>query len=393
MKKRKAIKYLLLFLVLIFYGVFYQSTDGGGYRPYYVGDNPINRADSEMPAFSELATRVVSGKLDSIFKRVNKRQDFNGSVLVAKDGKLIFTQQYGYADFKEKTTIKPDMAFQLASVSKQFTATAVLMLYEDSLIALDDTISGYFPEFPYRITIRQLLTHTSGLPKYFWLAEHEWKKGKPPLNDDMMDMIDEYNLPLFFYPGSIFDYSNTGYMVLASLVEKVSGLSYSDFLENNIFNPLKMTNTFVYRFGEDSIKSNQLEGYRIYRRWRHLVIPGTVNDGIVGDKNIYSTAEDLFKWINALNSGKLISKETLELMYSNGKTRRGRSVPYGFGFRISNKISGKVIYHYGKWNGFSTGINQYPDGLVIILLEHSSYNSTSHLTKEVRSLVDTYFVN
>jgi CubicO group peptidase (beta-lactamase class C family) len=373
---------------LIFYGFIFRLSDGNKNLL-----NDVVRRPSGLPSFSEKATKTVSIKLDSLFKRVNKRYDFNGSVLVAKNGKLIFSNHYGYADFKEKTTIDSSSAFQLASVSKQFTATAVLMLYEDSLIALDDSITKYFPVFPYQMTIRQLLTHTSGLPKYFWLAEHEWKKEKAPLNNEMMNMIGEFDLPLFFYPGSIFDYSNTGYMVLASLVEKVSGLSYSDFLENNIFKPAKMTNTFVYRFGEDAIRTNQLDGYRIYRGWRHRAIPGTVNDGIVGDKNIYSTTEDLFKWINALNSGELISEESLEMMYSNGKTRWGRNVPYGFGFRISNKESGKVIYHFGKWNGFSTAIKQYPDNLVIILLEHSSYNSTSNLTKNVRSIVDAYFVN
>jgi len=388
LKKGNIIKLVLIFVFLIFYGFIFRLSDGNKDLL-----NDVVKRTSGLPSFSERARMTVSGKLDSLFKRANKRYDFNGSILVAKDGKLIFNSEYGYADFKKKTSIDSSSAFQLASVSKQFTATAVLMLYEDSLIALDDTLTRYFPEFPYQITIRQLLIHTSGLPKYFWLAEHEWKKEKAPINTEMMGMISEYDLPLFFYPGSIFDYSNTGYMVLASLVEKVSGLSYSDFIETNIFNPLKMTNTFVYRFGEDSTRSNQLEGYRIYRRWRHLAIPGTVNDGIVGDKNIYSTAEDLFKWINALNSGELISEESLEMMYTNGKTRRGRTVPYGFGFRISNKETGKVIYHYGKWNGFSTGIKQYPDGLVIILLEHSSYNSTSNLTKDVRSIIDAYFVD
>jgi len=390
LKKKNAIKLLLIFIPIIFFSVFYRTGDAGLDKPIVKDVNSTEKVDSVNPAFSENATKIVSLKLDSIFKRANKRQDFNGSILVAKDGKLIFSNEYGYADFKNKTAIDNSSAFQLASVSKQFTATAVLMLYEDSLIALDDTITQYFPEFPYKMTIRQLLNHTSGLPKYFWLAEHKWKKEKPPLNAEMMGMFKEYDLPLFFPPGAIFDYSNSGYIVLASLIEKVSGLPYGVFIENNIFKPLAMDNSFVYRFGEDDIKINQLNGYRV---WRHRVIPGTVNDGIVGDKNVYSTTEDLFKWVNALNSGKLISLESLALMYSNGKTNRGRNVPYGFGFRISNIESGKVVYHYGKWNGFSTAIKHYPDDLVIILLEHSSYSSTSNLTKKVRTAVDTYFVN
>jgi len=152
-----------------------------------------------------------------------------------------------------------------------------------------------------------------------------------------------------------------------------------------------MNDSFVYSFENDNIKTKKLTGYRLYRGWRHLKIGSTVNDAIVGDKNVYATSEDLFKWTLGLNSGKLLSKESLALMYAKGETVYGRKVPYGFGFRISTKEQ-KTIYHHGKWNGFSTGITQYPeDDLVVIILEHTSYNAMTSLNKKVKKIVAENF--
>lgn len=338
--------------------------------------------------YSKTETQRISQKLDSLLQRINKRNDFHGSLLVAKNGKIIYKNQIGYANFKKKELLDETSVFQLASVSKQFTAAAIMMLYERNKIQLTDSVTKYFQEFPYEhVTIKNLLNHTAGLPKYFWVAEHKWNQDKAPTNGDMMKLLESSKVLRFFKPGRNFDYSNTGYMVLASIVEKVSGTGFNNFIKKNIFDPLGMKDSFVYSFEIDSIKSNQLNGYRLYRGWRHLKINNTVNDAIVGDKNVYSTSEDLFKWINGLNNGKLLSKESLELMYSKGETIYGRKIPYGFGFRIDTKDQ-KAIYHHGKWNGFSTGLTQYPeDELVVIVLEHTSYNAMTSLNNKVKKIV------
>lgn len=365
-------------------------------------DNTVtNKTDSiivkdsiiKIESFSKSKTKFVTQKLDSLLKRINKRHDFHGSILVAKSGKLIYQNQIGMADFRKKKPIHKNSVFQLASVSKQFTAASILILAERNQLKLTDTITKFFPNFPFKnITIKQLLNHTSGLPKYFWIAEHEWDQKHPPSNSEMINFMETSSTAsMFFRPGRKFDYSNTGYFVLASIVEKISNKSFSSFLKKNIFDPLQMNNTFVYSFKNTPIKENQLIGYRLYRGWRHLKINGTVNDAVVGDKNIYATNEDLLKWINGLNKGKLISKESLEQMYSKGETRYGRKVPYGFGFRIDTKNNEKVVYHFGKWNGFSTGISQYPDDLVIIVLEHTSYRAMGTLTKKIKKIVKNNF--
>jgi CubicO group peptidase (beta-lactamase class C family) len=363
-----------------------------------VAKPPLSSLIKEEPPlsiehYSENLTKNVRHKLDLLLKRINKRHDFNGAVLVAKNEKILYSNQIGIADFKKKAPLKKESVFQLASVSKQFTAAAIMLLNERKKVRLTDTVNRYFPDFPFKnVTIKNLLNHTAGLPKYFWVAEHKWLKEKAPTNSEMMTFLESSDVQRYFKSGRNFDYSNTGYFVLASIVEKVSGTSFSSFLKSNIFEPLQMKHSYVYSFENDSIKEDQLDGYRLHRGWRHLKIKGTVNDAIVGDKNVYTTAEDLFKWTHGLNTGRLLTKESLALMYSKGETIYGREVPYGFGFRIDTKRE-KSIYHHGKWNGFSTGLTKYlEDDLVVIVLEHTSYNATKSLTKKIKKIVTENFV-
>ena len=394
---KKYIKYTALILILLLssFIIITNSNSSTSEEELLLVEKDLIVEDSSkvlVERFSEIETKKVSHKLDSLLQRINKRHDFHGSLLVAKNGKILYENQIGYADFKKKAPLNETSLFQLASVSKQFTAAAIMLLYERNQLQLTDTVNKYFPDFPYEnVTIKNLLNHTGGLPKYFWVAEHKWQQEKAPTNTEMMALLTTSNVQRFFKPGRNFDYSNTGYFVLASVVEKVSGTSFSTFVKKNIFDPLEMNNSFVYSYENDSIKTNQLTGYRLYRGWRHLKINSTVNDAIVGDKNVYATSEDLFKWTIGLNSGKLLSKESLELMYSKGETIYGRKIPYGFGFRINSKEE-NTIYHHGKWNGFSTGLTQYPeDDLVVIVLEHTSYNAMTSLNKKVKKIVSENF--
>lgn len=353
-----------------------------------IKEDKLEALSIPLEYYSKSSTKNVSHKLDSLLKRINKRHDFHGAVLVAKNKKIVYQNQVGYADFRKKTPINNESIFQLASVSKQFTAAAIMQLKEKNKVKLTDSVNTYFPDFPYKnITIKNLLNHTSGLPKYFWVAEHEWKENKPPSNTDLMKVLPTSKAQRFFKPGRNFDYSNTGYFVLASIVEKVSGTTFNKYLQKNIFEPLHMENSYVYSYQNDTVRKNQLNGYRLYRGWKHIKIRNTVNDAIVGDKNVYSTIEDLFKWTYGLNSGHLLSQESLDLMYTKGETIYGRKVPYGFGFRM-DKLDKNNVYHYGKWNGFSTALTNYlEDDLVVIVLEHTSYNSLKYLNRKIKKII------
>jgi len=357
-----------------------------------IKEDKLDKFSIPVEYYSKNSTKNVSHKLDSLLNRINKRHDFHGAVLVAKNKKIVYQNQVGYADFRKKTLINSESIFQLASVSKQFTAAAIMQLKEKNKLKLTDSVNTYFPDFPYKnITIRNLLNHTSGLPKYFWVAEHEWKDNKPPTNKDLMEVLPISKAQRFFKPGRNFDYSNTGYFVLASIIEKITGISFNQYLQKNIFEPLNMKNSYVYSYQNDTIRKNQLKGYRLYRGWKHIKIGNTVNDAIVGDKNVYSTLEDLFKWTYGLNSELLIKQESLELMYTKGETIYGRKVPYGFGFRLGMRDE-KNIYHYGKWNGFSTALTNYlEEDLVVIVLEHTSYSSLKYLNKKIKKIVSENF--
>lgn len=395
---KKYSKEILISLIAIFsLFLFSQSTSGVKKKKVLpkavIAEKPIvKKPIVSVEYYSKELTKKVNHKLDSLIKRIHKRHDFHGAILVAKNKKIVYKNQIGYADFRKKIPIREESTFQLASVSKQFTAAAIMLLAERNKIKITDTINTYFPDFPYEnITIKNLLNHTAGLPKYFWVAEHKWNKKVPPTNSDMMQLLTSSNVGRFFRPGRNFDYSNTAYFVLASIVEKISGTSFNNFLQKNIFEPLDMKNSYVYSAINDDVHQNQLKGFRLYRGWKHISIGNTVNDAVVGDKNVYSTSEDLYKWTYGLNSGKLLSKESLDLMYANGETIYGRKVPYGFGFRIDPREKNK-IYHHGRWNGFSTALTNYlEDDLVVIVLEHTSYNALRSLNRKIKKIVSQNF--
>lgn len=328
-------------------------------------------------------------KIDSVLQFMAKKYFFNGNVLVAYKGNCIYSETFGYADLVQKEKLKKDDIFQLASVSKQFTAMAVMILKERNLLNYDDSVTKYIPEFPYpQITIRMLLNHTSGLPNYYWLDENHWQGKKSPVNEDILKMLAEYKLNLYFTPGHRWDYSNTGYVVLASIVERISKETFPVFMHNNIFEPLKMTNSFIYSSSIDHVDKDRLSGY-YYRGHKYRVIPETVNDGAVGDKGVYSTTEDLFKWDQALYSNALVSKETFNEAISSFKLRNKYEIPYGFGFRIRERNNKKIAYHNGKWNGFRTSIMRYvEDTNTVIVLNHTSSALNNSIVREIQQILD-----
>ncbi len=327
--------------------------------------------------------------IDSVLQIKAKQNYFNGNVLVAYKGSCIYNESFGYADLYKRKELKNDDVFQLASVSKQFTAMAIMILKDRNLLAYDDSVTKYIPDFPYpRITVRMLLNHTSGLPNYYWLVEHHWNGKKAPDNEDILKMLAEHKLNLYFTPGRRWDYSNTGYIVLASIVERISGQVFADFMHDNVFKPLQMNNSFVYSSALSNTKKDHLIGY-YYRGRRYRMIPETVNDGAVGDKGVYSTTEDLFKWDQALYKNTLVSDSTFSEAISSFKLRGKYEIPYGFGFRIRKRNNKKIAYHHGKWNGFRTSLLRYvEDTNTVIVLNHTSSSLNYSIIREVQQILD-----
>jgi CubicO group peptidase (beta-lactamase class C family) len=314
---------------------------------------------------------------------------FNGNVLVAKGGNIIYQQALGYADYNSKRMLNDSSAFELASVSKQFTAMGIMILKEKKLLSYEDKVIKFFPDFPYdNITIRHLLTHTSGIPSYEDQFETHWDHKKIAFNKDVLEMLKQRKDTLFFTPGSKWQYSNTGFAVLASIIEKVSGMSYNDFMARNIFKPLGMTHTFIYntRRTTGKIPDNYALGYVHSDSLKRYFLPDSLKeydivyylDGIVGDGCVNSTTSDLFKWDLALYSNNLVSKSSLDEMLSPQMQMSPRDSTgfYGFGVMVQlNTPVGKIVTHSGGWPGYHTNITRHVDkNETIILLSNNEFN-------------------
>jgi CubicO group peptidase (beta-lactamase class C family) len=295
--------------------------------------------------------------IDSIFQRLHKRNGFTGAILYAERGNLVYKNGFGYGDIRKKIDINTKSAFQLASVSKMFTAIAVMILFERGDLEYDIDIRKYISEFPYEnITARLLMNHRSGLGRYMSLAHDHWKNKRIPLtNEAMLQLFVKYKPTTYFSPNSGFHYCNTNYALLANIVERISKQPFDEFVKENIFVPLKMNNSFVYNMNNDLIVSayitKGIPGYR-YKGYRPIRQRNEYLNGVMGDKGVYSSVEDLFKFDQALNYELLVSKKTLAEAFKSGspKSRRRRD-NYGFGWRIKNGVD-STVYHYGWWKGF-----------------------------------------
>ena len=295
--------------------------------------------------------------IDDIFERLHKRHGFHGAVLYVERGNLIYKKAFGYADIRDKKPITLNSAFQLASVSKMFTAIAIMTLYENGYIDYDEDIRKYIPEFPYEdITVRMLLTHRSGLPRYMSVAHDHWKDKRYPLtNDEMLNLFIKHKPHPYFKPNNGFHYCNTNYALLANLVEQISNKPFDVFIKETIFEPLKMDSSFILTMPKDSMIAayitKGIPAYR-YRGWRPVRQRNDYLNGVVGDKGVYTSINDLFKFEMALYEGSLLKKETLAEAFKKGSPdSRRRKDNYGFGWRIRNSMD-STVYHYGWWKSF-----------------------------------------
>ena len=346
----------------------------------------------EKPTATESALEprsvIIASRFDSLFTGLAHNRGFNGTVLVGIHGNAIYKQAFGYSDLRAKTPLDVRSVFQIASVSKQFTAVAVMMLRERGLIDYDDSVQKFIPGFPYKnITVRQLLAHRSGLPNYMYFAEKYWKNKRLPLtNDGLLGMMERYRPGLEFLPDRRYKYSNTGYAVLASIVERVSGLPFDEFLEENIFRPLGMSSTFVFNPANKKTIEFQTKGHSKNRR----TYPADYLDGVAGDKGIYSTVEDLFLWDQALYTESLVGRITLEEAFIPSSYDMKRDNNYGFGWRIDTLDDGsKVVYHGGWWRGYnSLFIRRLDDHTTIIILSNR-VNWSWGEKEDLISLIDT----
>ncbi len=315
--------------------------------------------------------------------------NFNGNVLVAENGKIVLQKSYGYADYDAKRVLNDTSVFELASVSKQFTATTILLLKDKGKLKLTDSLRQFFPELPYyNITINQMLTHTSGLPDYESAMNEKWDHSEIAFNKDVIAFLANEKPPVVFAPGTRWEYSNTAYALLASIVEKVSGQTFNDYLATHVFKPLGMNHTRVYntrRSLKDTI-SNYAFGYVYSDSLQKHLMPDSIPDfnfvfyldGIIGDGTVNSTTGDLLKWDRAVKNHTLLSEATQkEMLKEQAMVDTVNKSYYGFGVFLEKSAQGYLISHSGGWPGYSTFLvrNVDKDQTFIILSNNNSNSS------------------
>ncbi|MFP4289481.1 MAG: serine hydrolase domain-containing protein [Bacteroidales bacterium] len=359
--------YAFFTLLLLLWGV-YPVKEGGFFFSTNLGHSSQHNYVNIF-----YSTEEEIDFLDHQITELLKEQNFNGNVLIARYGMLIYEKSMGYADFRNNTPLTSETSFQLASISKTFTSAAILQLHNEGYLCLDEPVQDHIPEFPYPdITIKHLLNHTSGLQNYMWMVERYWRKITPPTNEDVMDLFIKYPRPLNFTPGKIFDYSNTGYVFLGLIIERVSQMSYADYIEENIFAPLEMHHSFVHDLQNPREKENRAYGFR---QWRgsHILIPDDNLDGPLGDKGVFSSITDLHKWDQALYRNTLLPEDITRMAFEYSKLNNDSTFNYGLGWRLQNYLGKKIIHHPGRWHGFRTSFKRFTnDHTTIIVLSNNN---------------------
>ncbi|CAI9684212.1 beta-lactamase family protein [Elizabethkingia anophelis] len=338
-------------------------------------------------------------KLDSLFTSLYAAKEFNGNVLVAEKGKVIYEKSFGLANEKTQQKLDKNTVFELASVSKQFTAMGIVQLEKEGKLSYNDPLTKYFPELSFYkpITIDNLLHHTSGLPDYMSLFDKNWDKKKFATNKDVVEMLAKYKPELLFVPGDKYEYSNTGYALLGLIIEKVSKQSYGDYLNKKIFKPLGMANTRVYRSRYKPEKiSNYALGYVVDSLGNKKLLDDLGKeyytyylDGIVGDGMVNSTTGDMLKWDRALYGDKLVNQKDKDLIFSSIVTKDNKDTRYGYGWAIDTKYPfGKIANHSGGWAGYITFIERDLDyDKTIIILQNNDSEAASSPVKQLRNIL------
>jgi len=335
-------------------------------------------------ALAGQAPRTVSldSRVDAYVTSQLKEQRVPGIELgVMRDGHIVKARGYGLADVELDVPVTPETVFQMGSVGKQFTATAVMMLVQDGKVGFDDTITKYFPEGPaawHDITVRELLTHTSGIPDY-GAEENTMSKGvidfrKDYTEDELVRIFAA--LPLDFPPGSKWSYSNTGYVLLGVLIHRVTGQFYGDVLQERIFKPLGMSATRI--ISEADIIPHRSSGYRLVDgvlKNQEWVAPSL---NTTADGALYSNVRDMGKWDAALYTARLLPPAALAAMWTPVRLNDGTTHPYGFGWEVTSVNGHRVVRHDGAWQGFTMSIARYVDDRLTVIVFTNLDEDHSH---------------
>ncbi len=341
----------------------------------------VHKPFAQTPSEKKIAT-----SLDSLLATKYTLKDPGIAVLVSKQGKVIYQKAFGSANLELNVPMTTEMLFNLGSITKQFTAVAILQLMESGKLSLQDSLQRYLPNFPskgHTITIEHLLTHTAGLKDYlqidYQVPYMERRDFEPK---ELIDLFKKQ--PLEFEPGTKFKYSNTGYFLLGYIIEAITGKTYEKYLQENIFLPLGLNNT--YYDSPSKIFQNRTHGYKKVNSYEKADYWGATIPYAAG--GLISNIEDLFKWHQALASYKLLKKQTLQKAFSPFRLKDGTLTTYGYGWFINNINNLSSIEHGGAITGYRTNEIHYPSKDVFItILTNCDCAPTNELSVSIPSIV------
>ncbi len=311
--------------------------------------------------------------IDQWFEKLHEQKKFNGGILMTENGEVLLMKTYGYSDYRLSEKLNTHSSFRLASISKQFTASGIMLLEENNKIDYNDFVSDYITGFPYKnITIRHLLNQTSGIPDtYMDLAEQEKEIIGILTNKKVVELLVKHQPKTNFKPNEKYEYSNTNYILLARIIELVSGQSFEKYMKENIFKPLNMNDTRVWNLiSEDTDFQNKVDGFEIIPM-KHKVnkIDPTYIDGVAGDGAVFSSLNDFVIWDKFWYQNNLISNENLKNAFQKPTLNNGEKSNYGFGWVIVND---DVAMHNGAWLASNTySVRNIKKKTSFVLLDNS----------------------
>lgn len=339
------------------------------------------QAAAQAPANGNALTSAINQELEKTFKS----NEPGAAVIAVKDGQVVFRKGYGMANLELGVAIEPDMIFRIGSVTKQFTAVSILMLMEQGKLSLSDEITKFLPDYPtqgHKITIEHLLTHTSGIKSYTSLPEWLplWRKDMT-----MKELIDLFkNKPMEFAPGDSWNYNNSAFVLLGAIIEKITGQSYGEFVEKNIFTPLGMTQSFYDN--TQRVIPRRAAGYSKngsgYANAQYLSMSQPHAAG-----SLMSTVDDLAKWDASLYTEKLVKQESLKKAWTPFVMNGGRPTNYGYGWGITTLEGERMITHGGGINGFTCDVVRLPESKVYVAILTNRDSGTANLAPKIAAMV------
>lgn len=344
--------------------------------------------EKEFPELNTTQKNQWKNTIQQFYDKVYVPNKFSGSILVAKNGHIIFEKYSGMANFEEQKPIDQNTPLHIASMSKVLTATVTLLLVDSKKISLDQKVNSILPDFPYDpITIRMLLNHRTGLRNYSYFTDKNevWNKRDTLHNSDLIPLMVKNNIDLEFKPDSRFSYCNTNYAILALIIEKITNMDYRTAMKKLIFEPLHMEHTFVFDLKKDGKTASQsYKGNKIKYPHNHL-------DDIYGDKNIYSTPRDLLKFDMATYNPSFLNKSLLKEVFKGYSYESRGTRNYGLGIRMLEWKDGKkLFYHNGWWHGNTSAYIKLKDEKVTLLCISNKFTRSTYRLKVLSTLFGDY---